>query len=67
MERIIEVVVDVNSDDHAELIRKDILRVVQSRTTLWFVGDPVNPKLPYSLVETRGVRKGDDKEASDEG
>jgi len=40
MERRIEITVNVNSQDHAEKIREDIERVIQERTTLYFISDP---------------------------
>lgn len=48
MQKEIKVVVGVTSEDHVEMIKADILRVVRQRTTIYFVS---NPKDPDKYVE----------------
>lgn len=43
MERAINVIVKVNNEAHALLIRNELTEVVQRRTTIFFVGIPVKP------------------------
>lgn len=57
MERIIEIIANVNNDEHATLIREDVMNAVGRRTTLFYIGKVTDPKLPYSLITSQGKRK----------
>jgi len=52
MEREIMVIVRVSNLAHAEKIRKDIEEVVESRTPIFWIGDPEKPAMSIRKKNT---------------
>jgi hypothetical protein len=44
MEKEIKIVINVNNEQHAQLVLADIINAVELRTTIFFVSDMKTPK-----------------------
>ena len=40
MQKVIKVIVAVNNNRHAELIKEDIEKIIETRSTIYFITDP---------------------------
>lgn len=61
MEREINIVLKVNDDIHAKIIKNDILCAIKNRTTIWYITDPYQPVIDintlYKMKNKKDLKK----------